>query len=249
MPNSIAKHLKLLSSALFLTAVTSAGTSAFAQNTGGIFPPVVVKEHRSFQYRTTIDPNTASGETGFAQRLHYQQALDDRFMWRVLGQTRKTEDSDLDFDFVQAELFLDLTEDSAPFQTGVRFDMRWRDDDRPAQFGLNWTNEWNLNDGWQLRAIALSAVQLGKNSADGVFLQTRGHVAKTIGAGKWIGIEMYNNFGSTEDFGSFKTQGHTAGPFVALPIGNGLSIFAGALFGISQAAADTEFRFWLTKSL
>ena len=239
-------------SSCVLAALFSAffSTQAFAQNTGGIFSPVVNEGHRSFQYRTTLDPDTASGGTGFAQRLHYQQAINGDFMWRILGQTRKTADSDFDFDFLQAELFWDMTkDDKQPFQTGVRFDARLRGAGRAEQIGLNWTNEWNLEEDWQVRAIALSAVQLGDNAANGVLLQTRGHIAKSIGGDKRLGVEMFNNLGSTSDFGSFNKQGHSIGPFVTAPLGNSFSFFGGTLFGISDAAADTELRLWLTKTL
>ena len=60
-------------------------TSAFAQNTGGIFGPVVNEGHSSLQYRATVDPNNSAGDTGFAQRLHYQRAINTDFMWRVVG--------------------------------------------------------------------------------------------------------------------------------------------------------------------
>ena len=45
--------------------------TAFAQNTGGVFGPVVKEGHRSFQYRAAVNPDNALGQTGFAQRLHY----------------------------------------------------------------------------------------------------------------------------------------------------------------------------------
>lgn len=234
---------------IFIGFMLLMGSPAQAQNTGGIFGPVVNDGHRSWQYRVTIDPDNGAGETGFAQRLHYQQSINGNLMWRVLGQTKKTAASDLDFDFAQAELFWQITEDESPYQTGLRFDARVRDGGRSEQLGVNWMNEWNLDNDWQVRALALSAVQVGDNSADGVFVQTRGHIAKSIGGGKRAGIEIFNNLGNTENLGSFKNQGHTIGPFVTTSIGNDFSIFAGALFGISEAAADTELRLWLTKPL
>lgn len=239
--------LKLVFIILFSAALAQ---PASAQNTGGVFGPVVNEGHKSFQYRATLDPDTASGITGFAQRLHYQQAINGDLMWRILGQTRKTQASDFDFDFIQAELFWHLTDDDgSPYQTGLRFDARVRNDNRPEQLGLNWTNEWNLEEGWQLRAIALSAVQLGDNSANGVLLQTRGHIAKSVGGGKRLGVELFSTYGSTSNFGSFNKQSHTIGPFATAPLGHNFSVFGGVLFGISDAAADTELRLWLTKSL
>lgn len=224
-------------------------TSAFAQNTGGIFGPVVNDGHRSLQYRATVDPDNAAGDTGFAQRLHYQQAINTDFMWRVVGATRKTPSTDVDFDFVQAELFWELTDDAAKnYRTGLRFDARYRGDNRPEQFGLNWTNQAKLDENWTARGILLTAVQTGDNSVGGVFFQTRANLYRKIQGNHTIGLEMFNNYGTSKEPASFSDQSHTIGPFISTPIGDGFSIYGGAQFGVSRAAADTELRFWLTKS-
>jgi len=78
-------------------------SNAQAQNTGGVFPPGFGPNHESVQYRLTFDTDTEE----FANRLHYQKSIDSKRVWRVLAQTRETENSDFDFDFVQAELFWD----------------------------------------------------------------------------------------------------------------------------------------------
>lgn len=222
--------------------------NSYAQNTGGVFGPVVNEDHKLWQYRITIDPDNANETVGLAQRLHYEQSINGRTMWRVVGQLRKTNSSDLDFDFVQGELFWQMTEDSAPLQSGLRFDARYRGDNRPEQFGLNWMNQVSLGEGWTARAVALSAIQTGDNAADGVFLQTRGNIFTRLDGGQTLGFELYNNFGNSKSFGSFKDQGHTFGPFISAPVGQGLSVYGGALFGLSEAAADTELRLWVTKS-
>ena len=235
---------RVLASLLILLSLS---LPALAQNTGGIFPPVINDGHKSPQYRATIDPDNASGETGFAQRLHYQQAIDGEFMWRVVGQTRKTDASDLDFDFVQAELFWQITPDEKKHQSGLRFDARYRGDDRPEQFGLNWTNQFKLGGNWSARAIGLTAVQTGDNSASGIFLQTRGNLYRKVSGKHTVGVEMFNNFGNSKDFGKFKEQSHTFGPFISTPVADNLALYGGAQFGISGAAADTELRFWVTR--
>jgi len=235
-----------VSSAAILASLIYAPHAA-AQNTGGVFPTQVNEGHKSLQYRAAIDPDNAQDEFGFAQRLHYQQAINGDFMWRIVGQTQKTESSDFDFSFLQAELFWELSDDEDQHKTGLRFDARLTDGDRAEQLGVNWMNQFNFDNGWHARAILLSSVQIGDTSADGVNLQTRARVAKKLGTGQTIGVEMYNNYGRTSDFGSFDEQNHTIGPFVSAPLGNKLSVFAGPLFGLSKAAANVEARLWLTK--
>jgi len=221
---------------------------AFAQNTGGVFPPTVNEGHRSFQYRGAIDPDNAADTVGFAQRLHYQQAINDDFMWRILGQTRRTDDSDVDFDFIGAELFWEFSDNADKYKHGVRFDARIRGDNRGEQLGFNWIHQWNLVDGWSAQAIFLSSLEIGSNSNDGVNLQTRTRIAKRLESGPTIGLENYSNYGNTGDIGGFDDQSHTVGPFVSVPVGNGFSLFGGPLFGLSESSPDIEARLWVTNS-
>lgn len=224
-------------------------TPVHAQNTGGVFPPTVTENHKSWQYRIALDPDNALGESAFAQRLHYQQAIDDKLMWRIVGQLRKTQESDFDADFLQAELFWEFSEAGADYQTGLRFDARLRDGGRPDQVGLNWIHAFKLQQGWSARAILLTATQVGSNANSGISLQTRGQLAKRLEGGQSIGIEMFNSYGNSKNIGSFDQQDHTLGPIFSTPLSKNISLFAGALFGISDAAADTQFRLWLTRPL
>ena len=221
------------------------GTSAFAQNTGGVFPPVVNENHRSIQYRAAYNPDTDA----FAQRLHYQQSIDDSLMWRIIGQTRKTSDSDADFDFVQAELFWEMTPNDAKWRRGVRFDARVRSDNRPGFLGFNGMTQTQITETLEIRALFLTSVELGENARDGVFIQTRAHLAKSLPSKRRIGIELFNSYGSTAEFEKFDNQSHSAGPFLTTPLGDGFNLFGGALFGITDGAPDTDLRLWITKNL
>lgn len=232
---------------LILLLLFSLLNSVYAQNTGGVFGPIVNKGHKSFQYRATLDPDNTNATTGFAQRLHYQQAINDDFMWRIVGQTRKTNDSDFDFDYLQGELFWQLQQ-RKNYSSGVRFDIRTRDNDRPDQVGVNWMHEFVMKNDWGARALVLTTKQIGNNSASGIFLQTRFSLQKSTSFGG-IGVETFNSYGSSRDIPSFSDQSHTIGPYVSNRLSNGWSAYAGAQLGITNPAADLELRFWLTKSL
>lgn len=227
------------------------GLSAHAQNLGAVFGPVVNSDHQSFEYRAGYDPEAFGGESGFAHRIHYQASFNDDFMGRIVLQSRKTADSSTDFDFVQGELFWQLS-GSQDYQTGIRFDFRIRESGRPKQVGVNWMNQFVLSDGYTARFILLTAMQTGDNAADGIALGTRASVFKnfTIKQGQLqAGLEMYSSYGSTDDLKDVSEQNHAIGPFVSQKIGKqGWSYFAGALFGLTDAAADTELRLRLTKS-
>jgi hypothetical protein len=145
--------LRVFAAFLFFVACLTTPTVAFAQNTGGVFPPSFGPDHKSAQYRVALNTETDR----FAQRLHFQQSLDERRVWRVVGQTRETSSSDFDFDYIQAELFWEIGKLDSKYRTGLRFDARLRDDNRPGQIGINWMHQWQLEDGWRARLVGLSA--------------------------------------------------------------------------------------------
>ncbi len=235
----------LPASALGLMTIMLAPNAA-AQNTGGVFSPIVDEGHKSVQYRSAFNDDTSR----FNQRLHYQQAINGDFMWRLIGQTRETNDSNFDFDFVQAELFWEISDDDDQHDTGLRFDARLRDGDRANMLGLNWMNQFNFDNGWRARALLLTSVQIGEEAVDGLGLQTRFQLNKRLDIGPSVGLELYNNYGTTDDgLGSFDDQNHTVGPYVSWPFSEGWSLFTGPLFGVSDGAPDTEYRLWFTKSL
>jgi len=221
----------------------AATPAAFAQNTGGIFPPMVNEGHKSAQYRVTYNPDT----DGVSQRVHYQQAINGNLMWRGLISARKTGESDVDLDFVQAELFWEWSDDDDLWKRGLRFDARIRDDDRPGLIGVHWTNQFPLSDNWNGRFVALSALDIGDDARDGVFLQTRGNVFTKLETGQTIGLELFNSYGSTDDIRDFDDQSHQIGPFASFPVTEQWSVFTGALVGLTDASADTELRLWITR--
>lgn len=228
----------LLSALIFLMSAPS----VMAQNTGGIFPPVVNEGHQSAQYRSAYNLDT----DGFAQRLHYQQSIDGDFMWRLIGQTKETDSSDFDFDFVQAELFWQISPNDKDYQTAFRFDVRLRDDDRPHHLGFNWSQQLKFGDGWTARVVGLSAYQFGENDADGIFLSPRAHLSKKLDSGFSVGVEYYGNLGNTKKL-SLDKNGQAAGPFISTKIAKKTSVIAGVQFGLNDAAPDADLRLWVTQ--
>jgi hypothetical protein len=224
-------------------------SNVYAQNTGGVFPPMANPGFKSLQYRITVDPDNAKGETAVAQRIHYIQALNDDFKFTVFGGVRRTDSSDFDFDYLHTGLFWDLGEDGQNYRTGVRFDLRLGGGNRPDHVGFLWINHLNLSNDWTARATLFNSVQFGDNASDGVFLHTRWQLAKRLKSGHSIGFEMYNFYGSTDDLGSFDSQNHTLGPTYTFQMAAGWSIYSGVLFGVSDAAPDSQFRFWISRSM
>lgn len=230
----------ILIAAAFLCA--GIAPAANAQNTGGVFPPGFGDNHESMQYRITIDADTER----FANRLHYQKSINSNLLWRVVGQTRETEASDFDFDFVQAELLWELGDLKSKWRKGLRFDARYRDENRPGQFGVNYTNQWTFKDGWSARLIGLSNLQIGNNRRDGIAISQRAQLVKKLKTGQQIGLRYFGNSGTTEKI-SIEKNTQTIGPFFATKLVGKTSISTGVQFGITDVSPDTELRLWLTQ--
>ena len=229
---------------LLALCVLAAPMSAFAQNTGGVFGPMVNAGHRSAQYRVAYDPETDL----FKQRLHYQQALNGDFMLRGIVQTRGTESEDVEFDSVTGELFWQLSEDGARWRQGVRLDGTIQSDDRPAAVKLHWMHETLFAEQWRARAIFLTAVDVGKNARPGVFLQSRGQIARSFDGADQVGLEIYSVYGSTDDLRPLRRQSHQLGPYAAIGLPEGFSVMSRALFGLTEGTPDVNFGLWVTKA-
>lgn len=230
---------------LVLSHILMGMPKAAAQNTGGVSGPVINAGHSAVQYRATYTPDSE----GLAQRVHYESAIDGSRMLRVIAATRKTSDSDVDFDYVEGELFWQISDDAAFWQTGLRFDGRIRGEGRPGSVGVNWLNQWKLADDITTRFTVIASTNVGNNATDDVFLRTRGAVMKALDSGASIGFEFYNSYGATSQINDFDDQSHTIGPALTIPVGNGFSIYTGAQFGVTDAAENTALRFRLIKKL
>ncbi len=235
--------MKYLLAGFILALGMSANLPAFAQNTGGVFSPVVNDGHRSAQYRATFDPDSEA----FAQRFHYQQSLNDDVMVRGLVQTRKTNDSDVDFDFVQGEIFWELSDADDAWKTGMRFDARIRSDGRPGMLGVNWMTQRALSENWQGRFVVLTSADIGDDARDGVFLGTRAQLAWSGHDTVDLGVQLYSSYGAVDDLQGFDEQTHQLGPTVTARLDHGWGVYANILFGLTDATPDQQLRLWLSR--
>ncbi len=221
----------------------SVAPAATAQSSSGVFGPVVDEGESGWEYRLAYDPD----DEGYNQRLHYQQAINGALRWRVIGQVRKTEDSDFDADFVRGELVWQVTPDEQEYQSGFRFEARYRFDDRPGDVTVHWTNQWKHIDDWTFRWILGATQQIGNDPADGILIQSRASATKSLNQGPKLGVEWLGEFGSTSDWLGLDEQEHQIGPVAVWDLGSDWSIYTGVLFGATDATDDTNLRLRVTK--
>ncbi|MEM9838857.1 MAG: hypothetical protein AAF830_06830, partial [Pseudomonadota bacterium] len=175
-----------------LAAFLAAVSSAYAQNMGGVFPPIVNPDTAQLEYRIGYrDDNGA--EDAWKERVHFQASPTDDLLWRVVAQTNNLP-GESEFDLFQAELFWDLSDHGDRWRTGMRFDVVVRNGDRPEQINVNWTNQIALTPKWNARFVVLTSTQLGDRAADGVGIETRANLFTKRG-GITMGLESYNLHG------------------------------------------------------
>lgn len=223
---------------------TIAAGQAAAQNTGGVFPPVVNEGASALEFRTGYRPQ--DGENGLANRLHYQRAVSGDLMWRIVGQVSGTT-NDQDFEYLQGELFWDLSDDDDRWRTGFRFDATLRDGSAPEQLAANWTNQVRLTERWTGRFVLLNKVQIGDRAPDGIAFETRANLFTRLESGVTVGVESYNLHGSTEDLDPFGGR-QQIGPFAVWPVAEGWGVFTGVLIGANDQSPDADYRLWLTRN-
>lgn len=231
--------------ALLAGAICVSPVASLAQNTSGVSGPVVDGDEKSVEYRLGLTPDGAGDS--YAHRLHYEQALSAAVKTRAVLMVHDRAGENASFSSARAELTWQVTPDDRFWQSGLRTEIQYRDGG-PVVLGARWLNEWDLNDSWTTRFNLIGQAETGNGAADGLFLETRASLSRTIGARK-VGLELFNDFGSTADMPDFDGQEHQAGPFLETSLGDTLQLKTGILFGLSDAADDTTFKLSLGRDL
>lgn len=229
---------------VLLGFLLSTAPAAMAQNTSGVFGPVIDEDDRGWEYRASYDLD----DEDVNQRLHYQRAINGAMRWRVVAQVRSTDDSDFDPDYLRGELVWQVTPDAQDYQSGFRFEGRYRFEDRPGDVTIHWINQWKHIDNWTLRFIIGATQQIGNDSADGILLQTRASATTSLADGPKIGLEWFGEYGSTSDWLSLDEQEHQVGPVAVWSLNEDWSLYTGALFGATDVSPDSQLRLRLTRS-
>ncbi len=226
---------KTLSLLIALVLCAGVHQSASAQSLAGVFGPGVYEGDKSVQYRTAFVPEENGRDLRYAHRFHYQQSLNGDFRLRGVIVGSDTGAGDFEYRFVQGELQWELTpEGSNVWSTGLRFDGRLADANAPDQVGVNWTNQFDFAPDWHARAIVLTTVQIGDRARDGIGLQTRFSLHRALGNGLGLNAELFNNYGFSDDFGSFEQQNHALGLTASKSLGGGWSVYGGGIFGLQK---------------
>lgn len=217
---------------------------ALAQNTSGVFGPVVKADDHGVQYRAAIDFNDDS----WSQRFHYQKALNGNLRLRGIIATRETAASEMDFDFVRAEAVWQVTPDNSNYQSGFRFEGRIRGDGRPDEVRANWINQWSFPEGWRARAILMNTLQVADKTNDELNFSGRFGLSRRTKSGVRLGVHSFVDFGDTGHIRLFNGNTAEMGPFVSFNVTDKTDLYVGTLHGLTRDAADNQFRVFVGRS-
>lgn len=229
----------------FAVLIFSISGSALAQNTGGVSGPKVKSDDRSIGYRLAWAPDT----DGFAHRLHYQHAVSDRLRFRIIA-LQNNGGGDLRFRSVRLETHYQIIDNRSGWNSAVQLQGLIPDgNDGPGRIRLAWINSFDLTEDWEVRASLLGAREIGDQAREGVWLETRSEATYGLGGGYRIGAQMFNNYNSTAEFGTWDNQRHAIGPVLKGRLGARTGFQASALFGVTERSPDADLRLFLSYSL
>lgn len=219
-------------------------------NISGVMGPNIDPNDRSIQFRSALSiADVDSQQDDWAYRLQYQHAFNDAFRARVVMQYR--DNGDFEYDFFRTELLYNFKKSGAGerWSSALRFDLRTRRGNRPEEFAVNWGNEWDLSNGYRMRATLILGQQIGGSRQLNDFtVQTRASFSRRLESGLRVGLQMLNEHGEVGDFGSVDEQAFYLGPAVSGSIGRFQYEFR-YLNGLTSAVRDHNLFFRVTTRL
>lgn len=222
---------------------------AVAQNTSGVFGPVVNSDDHGIQYRVAAILDENSGDDfDWGQRFHYEKAVGGSLRLRGILATRETTESEMDFDFARFEVVWQVTPDGKNYQSGMRFEARLRGDGRADEVRANWINQWSLGNGWRARAILMNTYQVAQRTNEELQFAGRFGLSRKMPNGIRLGVHSFVDFGDTSGLRVLNQNEADIGPFVSFDLTDSVDIYIGTLHGLTQSSDDNQLRLFVGKS-
>lgn len=215
-------------------------STANAQSTALVFGPEVIAGEGTVDFRLGYDAD----EDRWIYRNHVQYSFSDSFNLR--GLTLHTIDASNSWDFrlFRVEgLWQFLEDEKAGWDSALRFELEVAEGDNlPSRFRLAWSGMYNISKIWQVRGNFLTGYEIGPASAPGALFEVRAQASRKLNNKARLAFDYFGNMNNTEAFGNWESQRHQVGPTLSFVLSRHIQVIGGALFGISQAASDSEYR-------
>lgn len=220
---------------------------AQAQNTSGVSNPDVTDGAHSLGYRNSVAPS--EGQDAFSHRVDYGHSFSDRTKTKFVV-TQNNQNGDLKIRHVQIEGQYQFAKMQEGWNSAIQLQGRVPTAHNVSgRMRIGWQNSFDLTSRVEFRAVLLAAREFGELARDGIALETRSELTVSDLRDMRLGVQMFNKYNTTADFGDFNEQQHQIGPIIRGQITDDLKYGVGALFGVSRAANDAELRIFLGYSL
>jgi len=228
---------------IFTLAILMAHPAASAQSTGGVTGPKLAAG-QNIEYRIAFDPDRDQ----FAQRIHYQNTITNDLRLRAIF-VSDFNDTDFRVRSLTLQAHYQFQRAAEGWNAGLQFQGVIPDGNGgPGLARIAWANSLDIAHGGEVRLAGYAARQIGDFALPGVFLETRAELSFPAGQGARVGVQSFNEWGSTADFGRISSQSHRLGPLFRFALANGYTIETSAQIGITQGAPDTVFRMLIGRS-
>ncbi|MEM9599405.1 MAG: hypothetical protein AAF926_00150 [Pseudomonadota bacterium] len=217
----------------------SLSAPSLAQSTGSVASPAV-KPGTSIGFAAAL--GLEDGETNFAHRLDYRQTVGDSVRLSAIAFY-----NDRGGNYRFRRFALEAMHQFASTPDGWSSSAQARviipdGNDGLARLRLAWLNRWKPEGGGDFRLIGLATRDFGAGRRPGLALETRAEATWSIGYEMRAGVQLYNRYNNTTNFGSFKDQRHALGGVLKGSVTEQVSYRVNAVVGISEAATDFELR-------
>jgi hypothetical protein len=224
---------------------------AAAQDVNGAPNADVRSGARSASLRLAYGPSDPGHPETFAAQIGYAQNLSDR--WGVSGALFFAARGADPFAFRAGQAIVQYQfaeNETAGADFAALVIARIPDaGDGPGRVTSGIAGRWTIAEDWDLRAAGAMTVEIGARARSGLGLGTRIEATRRIGAVGRLGFHLADGFGTTAKFGPFRAQSHQAGLVAKTLIGDSLQVTGLALFGVTAAAPEAEFKLFLTRDL
>ena len=223
---------------------------AYAQSlTGNVGSADIKDGEQSIEARIGLtDDGDAAG------RLHYDYALTGWYRLRVIGSVARPDGEELNFNGLTLENWFQWSEeadDNTGFNGGLRFAYTYSDDGEPDEAEVRLIATDKFADVWEWRANLIGEVEIGDGRQEGMALEARGQLSRALNvsalaAEEWrLGLDIFSEFGSTENIPRLRDQAHQIGPVVKVSWANGFYAQSGVRFGLTDGSDDAMAKFFI----
>lgn len=236
--------LRVFSLVLGACALFLLSGAADAQNLSSVSGPEVILGDTSAEYRIGFEPGSDGREAAFAHRLHVQHSFNDAWRGRIFVVQSERGGAALEMRNVTLEVqnqFFEAREHGGWASTIRLEGIIQTDGERPGRVRASWLNQLDRGP-WQFRGAVYFGKEFGDNARDGLTLETREEATYKIAPKIRFGAQMFHNYNTTAEFGSFAGQRHEIGPVTKIKVNKQVRIEASALIGVSKSAPDATLR-------